>query len=141
MSSNNSVEGIFKESIDKLNSILMYLDHQLGTVSLTKEEIDSLGGVKNTVEPSHKILEEQKGTDKKGKKKEKSKDEKVEQKEEKPQEKHEEKQEEKHEEKHEEKKDKKNKKEKKAEGEGEGKKEEKKKHEQKKGMEPKEILY
>ena len=134
------MQEIFKESMDKLNSILMYLDHQLGTVSLTKEEIDSLGGVKNTVEPSHKILEEQKGADKKCKKKEKSKDEKVEQKEEKPQEKHEEKQEEKHEEKHEEKKDKKNKKEKKAEGEGEGKKEEKKKHEQKKGMEPKEIF-
>ena len=51
--SSNSVKEIFKESIDKLNSILMYLDHQLGTVSLTKEEIESLGGVKNTVEPLH----------------------------------------------------------------------------------------
>ena len=70
--SSNSVREIFKESIDKLNSILMYLDHQLGTVSLTKEEIDSLGGVKNTVEPLHTILEEQKGGDKKGKKKEKA---------------------------------------------------------------------
>ena len=53
MSSNNSVEGIFKESIDKLNSILMYLDHQLGTVSLTKEEIESLGGVKNEVDTKY----------------------------------------------------------------------------------------
>ena len=68
MSSKNSVEGIFKESIDKLNSILMYLDHQLGTVSLTKEEIESLGGVKNEVEPAHKILEV---SDKKPQKKEK----------------------------------------------------------------------
>ena len=59
----------------------MYLDHQLGTVSLTKEEIDSLGGVKNTVEPSHTILEETKPADKKAKKKEKK-----EEKEEKPKE-------------------------------------------------------
>ena len=71
--SSNSVQEIFKESIDKLNSILMYLDHQLGTVSLTKEEIESLGGVKNTVEPSHTILEEQKIVDKKANKKEKQK--------------------------------------------------------------------
>ena len=68
--SSNSVEDIFKESLDKLNSILMYLDHQLGTVSLTKEEIESLGGIKNEVEPAHKILEEKK-IDKKNKKKEK----------------------------------------------------------------------
>ena len=67
--SSNSVQEIFKESIDKLNSILMYLDHQLGTVSLTKEEIESLGGVKNTVEPLHTILEEQKGGDKENAKK------------------------------------------------------------------------
>ena len=71
--SSNSVQEIFKESIDKLNSILMYLDHQLGTVSLTKEEIESLGGVKNTVEPLHTILEEQKGGDKKKTKKRKTK--------------------------------------------------------------------
>ena len=69
--SSDSVKEIFKESIDKLNSMLMYLDHQLGTVSLTKEEIDSLGGVKNTVEPSHTILEETKPADKKAKKKKK----------------------------------------------------------------------
>ena len=73
--SSNSVKEIFKESFDKLNSILMYLDHQLGTVSLTKEEIESLGGVKNTVEPLHTILEEPKGK-KKEKTKEKKKEEK-----------------------------------------------------------------
>ena len=44
--SSNSIKEIFKKSIDKLNLMLMYLDHKLGTVSLTKEEIDSLGGVK-----------------------------------------------------------------------------------------------
>jgi len=127
--SSNSVQEIFKESIDKLNSILMYLDHQLGTVSLTKEEIESLGGVKNTVEPLHTILEEQKGGDKKKQKKEKPKEEK---KEEKPRE------EKKEEKPKEEKKDKK-KQEKKEEGEGKPE-EKKKKHEQKKGMEPKEIF-
>ena len=127
--SSNSVNEIFKESMDKLNSILMYLDHQLGTVSLTKEEIDSLGGVKNFVEPLHTILEEQKVSEKKNKKKEKPKEKK---KEEKPEEK-------KGEEKPEEKKEKKNKK-KEEKKEGEPKKEEKKKHEQKKAMEPKEIF-
>ena len=85
--SSNSIKEIFKESIDKLNSMLMYLDHQLGTVSLTKEEIDSLGGVKNTVEPSHNILEETKPADKKAKKKEKKEEKpKEETKEEKPKE-------------------------------------------------------
>jgi len=131
--SSTSVKEIFKESIDKLNSILMYLDHQLGTVSLTQEEVQSLGGVKNEVEPLHTILEEQKGQDKKNKKKEKPKEAK--------EEKHiEENKEEKPEEKPKEKKEKKNKKkEEKKEGE-EPKKEEKKKHEQKKAMEPKEIF-
>ena len=120
--SSNSVQEIFKESIDKLNSILMYLDHQLGTVSLTKEEIESLGGVKNTVEPLHTILEEQKISEKKANKKEKEKPKetkeeiKEEKKEEKPKEKTEEKKEEI------------------KTGE------KKKKHEQKKGMEPKEIF-
>ena len=130
--SSNSVKEIFQESMDKLNSILMYLDHQLGTVSLTEDEIKSLGGVKNEVEPMHTILEEQKGTDKKNKKKEKPK----ENKEEKPEEKKEEKKEEKP---AEVKKEKKNKK-KEEKKDGEPKKEEKKKHEQKKGMEPKEIF-
>ena len=130
--SSNSVKEIFQESMDKLNSILMHLDHQLGTVSLTEDEIKSLGGVKNEVEPMHTILEEQKGTDKKNKKKEKPK----ENKEEKPEEKKEEKKEEKP---AEEKKEKKNKK-KEEKKDGEPKKEEKKKHEQKKGMEPKEIF-
>ena len=137
--SSNSVNDIFKESMDKLNSILMYLDHQLGTVSLTKEEIDSLGGVKNTVEPSHTVLEEQKVGDKKNKKKETPKEKKEEEKpkekkeEEKPKEKPEE-------EKPKEKKEKKNKKKEEKKEEGEQKKEEKKKHEQKKAMEPKEIF-
>ena len=135
--SSNSIKEIFKESIDKLNSMLMYLDHQLGTVSLTKEEIDSLGGVKNTVEPSHTILEETKPTDKKAKKNEKKEEKpKEEIKEEKPKE---EQKEEKKEEKKEKKEKKNKKKEEKKENE-EGKKEEKKKHEQKKGMEPKEIF-
>ncbi len=135
----NSLEAIFKESFDKLNSILMYLDHQLGTVSLTKEEIDSLGGVKNTVEPAHKILEEKKVEKKtqKNEKKEK-KDKKEEKKVEKPENKNEtEKKEETKEEKKEKKKD--EKKGEKKKGEGEGKKEPKK-HEQKKAMEPKEVF-
>ena len=130
--SSNSVKEIFQESMNKLNSILMYLDHQLGTVSLTQEEINSLGGVKNQVEPLHTILEEQKvSQDKKTKKKEKPKEKET--KEEKKEETHKE-------EKKEEKKEKKNKKkEEKKDGE-EPKKEEKKKHEQKKAMEPKEIF-
>ena len=137
--SSNSVEDIFKESLDKLNSILMYLDHQLGTVSLTKEEIDSLGGVKNTVEPAHKIEEEKKDEKKtqKNEKKEK-KDKKEEKKVEKPENKNEtEKKDETKEEKKEKKKD--EKKGEKKKGEGEGKKEPKK-HEQKKAMEPKEVF-
>ena len=130
--SSNSVKEIFQESMNKLNSILMYLDHQLGTVSLTQDEINSLGGVKNQVEPLHTILEEQKvSQDKKTKKKEKPKEKET--KEEKKEETHKE-------EKKEEKKEKKNKKkEEKKDGE-EPKKEEKKKHEQKKAMEPKEIF-
>ena len=126
--SSNSVKEIFQESMNKLNSILMYLDHQLGTVSLTQDEIKSLGGVKNEVEPLHTILDEQKvAQDKKAKKKEKPKEKEI--KEEKKEEKH-----------TEEKKEKKNKKkEEKKDGE-EQKKEEKKKHEQKKAMEPKEIF-
>ena len=121
--SSNSVKEIFQESMNKLNSILMYLDHQLGTVSLTQDEIKSLGGVKNEVEPLHTILDEQKvAQDKKAKKKEKPKEKETK------------------EEKKEEKKEKKNKKkEEKKDGE-EQKKEEKKKHEQKKAMEPKEIF-
>ena len=159
--SSNSVEAIFKESFDKLNSILMYLDHQLGTVSLTKEEIESLGGVKNEVEPAHKILEEKKETQKKEKKKkeklekkeEKKEDKKEEQKEEKEVKKEEKKEEkvektEKTEKKKkkkgentEEKKEetKKETKEEKKEGESENKKGEKK-HAQKKAMDPKEVF-
>ena len=40
MSVNEKVSSVFKESLDKLNSMLMFLDTQLGTVSLSKEEID-----------------------------------------------------------------------------------------------------
>ena len=149
--SSNSVETIFKESFDKLNSILMYLDHQLGTVSLTKEEIESLGGVKNEVEPAHKILEEKKESQKKEtKKKEKTKKETIEKKEEKEEVKKEEQKEVKKEDKKEEKVEKKEKTEKKKnkkgenteekkEGESENKKGEKK-HAQKKAMEPKEVF-
>ena len=125
--SSNSVNDIFKESIDKLNSMLMYLDHQLGTVSLTKEEIESLGGVKNEVEPAHLVLEEKKGQEKKIKKKEDKKETKKEEpKKEEPK-------------KEEPKKEKPKKEEHKKE---EPKKEEKKakKHEQKKGMDPKDIF-
>ena len=130
--SSNSVKEIFQESMNKLNSILMYLDHQLGTVSLTQDEINSLGGVKNQVEPLHTILEEQKvSQDKKSKKKEKPKEKET--KEEKKEETHKE-------EKKEEKKEKKNKKKDEKKDSEEPKKEEKKKHEQKKAMEPKEIF-
>ena len=103
----NSVESIFKESFDKLNSILMYLDHQLGTVSLIEEEIKSLDGVKNEVESAHKILEVKKDTQRK--EKENSKVEKEEKKEGKKVEKEDEK----------------------KEGKKEGKKEEKKKKKRK----------
>lgn len=154
--SSNSIEAIFKESFDKLNSILMYLDHQLGTVSLTKEEIESLGGVKNEVESSHKILEEKKDTQKEKKKKVKveKKEEKVEKKEgkiekkevniEKKAENKKVKKEEDKKEDNTEKPDKKKKKkgeteEGKKESQSENKKEEKK-HVQKKAMEPKEVF-
>ena len=125
--SSNSVETIFKESFDKLNSILMYLDHQLGTVSLTKEEIESLGGVKNEVEPGHKILEEKKETQKKEtKKKEKTKKETIEKKEEKEEVKKEEQKEVKKEDKKEEKVEKTEKTEKKKNKKGENTEEKKK---------------
>ena len=139
----NSVESIFKESFDKLNSILMYLDHQLGTVSLTKEEIESLGGVKNEVEPAHKV-EEKKAPEKKDKK-EKKKEKKEEQKEEKKVEKTEGKKEEKKFEENAEgnkkdKKKKKNEENKEGKKEGEADKKEAKKKQQKKGMEAKEVF-
>ena len=34
----------------------MYSEHQLGTVSLTEDEIKYLGGIKNKVESLHIIL-------------------------------------------------------------------------------------
>lgn len=53
--SNSKIDEIFKESIQKLNSIIMYLDSQLGTVSLTKEEISLLGGLINNYKPLLKL--------------------------------------------------------------------------------------
>ena len=50
-SGNSKIDEIFKESIQKLNSMIMYLDTQLGTVSLTKEEIELLGGIMNNYKP------------------------------------------------------------------------------------------
>ena len=50
-SGNSKIDEIFKESIQKLNSMIMYLDTQLGTVSLTKEEIELLGGIMNKYKP------------------------------------------------------------------------------------------
>ena len=41
MSASDKVDSIFKGSLDKLNEMLMFLDTQLGTVSLTKDEIES----------------------------------------------------------------------------------------------------
>jgi len=137
----NSVDEIFKESFDKINSILMYLDHQLGTVSLTEEEIKSLGGVKNQVEPAYKVSDEKNTSDKSGikdKKEEKPKEEKKEEKKEEVK-KEEEKKEEKEEEKKEDKKDKKKKEKKKGNGE-ENKPKEKKEKGNKKGMDVKDIF-
>ena len=113
--------------MDKLNSILLYLDHQLGTVSLTPEEVASLGGVKNTEEPSHTIVE---GKKEKQKKEPKNKEKNEEKKEEKAEtEKKEEKQET---EKKEEKKEEKPETEKKEEKGKKKEKKEKKKKEEKK---------
>ena len=53
--SNSKIDEIFKESIQKLNSIIMYLDSQLGTVSLTKEEISLLRGLINNYKPLLKL--------------------------------------------------------------------------------------
>ena len=53
--SNSKIDEIFKESIQKLNSIIMYLDRQLGTESLTKEEISLLGGLINKYKPLLKL--------------------------------------------------------------------------------------
>lgn len=77
MSASDKVDSIFKGSLDKLNEMLMFLDTQLGTVSLTKDEIESIG-MKNKHEPLAKIQKDKKET-----KKEEKKTEKVEKKEDK----------------------------------------------------------
>ncbi|MCQ2818558.1 MAG: hypothetical protein MJ252_14915 [archaeon] len=74
-------ETIFKDSLNKLNSMLLFLDTQLGTVSLTEEEINSLKFPENN-QPMAKILRSNKDTtenkkeDKKGKGEKKPKAEK-----------------------------------------------------------------
>ena len=83
-SGNSKIDEIFKESIQKLNSIIMYLDSQLGTVSLTKEEIELLGWLINNYKPLLKIdvnspinineKKTEKNAEKKGKKEEKKKE-------------------------------------------------------------------
>jgi tRNA-binding EMAP/Myf-like protein len=72
-SGNSKIDEIFKESIQKLNSMIMYLDTQLGTVSLTKEEIELLGGIMNKykpllfIDPNIPFNKEEKKTEKKQK--------------------------------------------------------------------------
>ena len=70
MSANDKVSSVFKESLDKLNSMLMFLDTQLGTVSLSKEEIDSLG-MTNKHQPLANIAKDKKEEKKKEKKEKK----------------------------------------------------------------------
>ena len=76
MSINPQINEIFKESIDKLNSMILFLDTQLGTVSLSKEEIDSINGVPHKYQPLENIdssQSEKKEDSKKKEKKEKQK--------------------------------------------------------------------
>ncbi len=81
-SGNSKIDEIFKESIQKLNSMIMYLDTQLGTVSLTKEEIELLGGIMNKYKPLLFIVpnipfnKEEKKTEKKQKNEKNEKNEK-----------------------------------------------------------------
>lgn len=80
MSANEKVSSVFKESLDKLNSMLMFLDTQLGTVSLSKEEIDSLG-MTNKHQPLANIAKDKKEEKKKEKKEDKKEEKKHEKKE------------------------------------------------------------
>ena len=79
-SGNSKIDEIFKESIQKLNSMIMYLDTQLGTVSLTKEEIELLGGIMNNykpllfIDPNIPFNKEEKKSEKKQKNEKKNKE-------------------------------------------------------------------
>ena len=135
MSINPQINEIFKESLNKLNSMILYLDTQLGTVSLSKEEIDSINGVPHKHQPLENI-DSSKSEKKEQKKKEKNeKKEKKEEQKEKKEEQKEKKEDQK------EKKDKKEKKEKKKENEEKKEKtNEKNPGHQKKGMDVFEIF-
>ena len=110
MSINPQINEIFKESLNKLNSMILFLDTQLGTVSLSKEEIDSINGVPHKYQPLENIdsSKSEKKESKKKEKKEKKEDqkEKKEEKKEKKEEKKEKKEKKKENNKNEEKKDK-----------------------------------
>ena len=137
MSINPQINEIFKESLNKLNSMILYLDTQLGTVSLSKEEIDSINGVPHKYQPLENI-DSSKSEKKEQKKKEKhEKKEKKEEKKDEQKEKKDEQKEKKGEQK--EKKDKKDKKDKKKEN-NEEKTNEKNPGHQKKGMDVFEIF-
>jgi len=135
MSINPQINEIFKERLNKLNSMILYLDTQLGTVSLSKEEIDSINGVPHKHQPLENI-DSSKSEKKEQKKKEKNeKKEKKEEQKEKKEEQKEKKEDQK------EKKDKKEKKEKKKENEDKKEKtNEKNPGHQKKGMDVFEIF-
>ena len=70
MSINPEINEIFKESLNKLNSMILYLDTQIGTVSLSKEEIDSINGIPHKHQPLENI-DSSKSEKKESKKKEK----------------------------------------------------------------------
>ena len=78
MSINPQINEIFKESLNKLNSMILFLDTQLGTVSLSKEEIDSINGVPHKYQPLENIdsSKSEKKESKKKEKKEKKEDQK-----------------------------------------------------------------
>ena len=77
MSINPEINEIFKESLNKLNSMILYLDTQIGTVSLSKEEIDSINGIPHKHQPLENI-DSSKSEKKESKKKEKKEDKKEE---------------------------------------------------------------
>ena len=70
MSINPEINEIFKESLNKLNSMILFLDTQIGTVSLSKEEIDSINGIPHKHQPLENI-DSSKSEKKESKKKEK----------------------------------------------------------------------
>ena len=77
MSINPEINEIFKESLNKLNSMILFLDTQIGTVSLSKEEIDSINGIPHKHQPLENI-DSSKSEKKESKKKEKKEDKKEE---------------------------------------------------------------